>query len=373
MNEGLNGVWGTSAQMVYAAGGSLWTNAVVYRYDGSSWISLGGVSGVFPGLSNVWGTAEDDVWAIAFGMQVLHFDGSSWEFTDIVDEPLFGIWGSSPTDVFVVGGGIWQHPLIMHYSGDGWLPMSGAAGEWLNAVWGSSATDVYAVGEKAVNHYNGYLWSPMNMGSISLSDVTLEDVWGSSGTDVYAVGDTILHYDGTSWSKLTSGTTDFLTTVWGSSRRDVFVGGWYGELRHLTSDLPTQEGGSCPRPVTIYCQSTLFGSNVNQPSNYSNYSCAGRNDTGQEVYYRLHNPVYGQATVRLTPREADLDLIVVGADGTGGCDPAGQCLGSSQTNGATALEQVTFDIAPGETYYFIVDGYSGALSGYTIEVDCVKQ
>ena len=41
---------------------------------------------------------------------------------------------------------------------------------------------------------------------------TLHGVWGSSGSDVYAVGlyGTILYYDGSTWSSLSSGTTNNL-------------------------------------------------------------------------------------------------------------------------------------------------------------------
>jgi hypothetical protein len=44
-------------------------------------------------------------------------------------------------------------------------------------------------------------------------------VWGSSGSDVFAVGSngTILHYDGSSWSSMTSGTSAWLFGVGGSS------------------------------------------------------------------------------------------------------------------------------------------------------------
>ena len=40
----------------------------------------------------------------------------------------------------------------------------------------------------------------------------LDGVWGSSATDVFAVGDsgTILHYNGSAWSAMSSGTTNEL-------------------------------------------------------------------------------------------------------------------------------------------------------------------
>ncbi|RME70944.1 MAG: hypothetical protein D6784_15885 [Chloroflexi bacterium] len=59
--------------------------------------------------------------------------------------------------------------------------------------------------------------------------VWLNSVWGSRANDVFAVGDngTILHYDGSSWSAMNSGFPDYdFFDIWGTSSRDVFVVGW---------------------------------------------------------------------------------------------------------------------------------------------------
>ena len=50
---------------------------------------------------------------------------------------------------------------------------------------------------------------------------------GVPASDVFAVGDggTILHYNGSTWSSMTSGTTNYLRGVWGSSGSDVFAVG----------------------------------------------------------------------------------------------------------------------------------------------------
>ena len=55
-------------------------------------------------------------------------------------------------------------------------------------------------------HYNGSAWSPMTSGTTFV----LNGIWGSSGNNVFAVGEggTILHYNGSAWSPMTSGTTD---------------------------------------------------------------------------------------------------------------------------------------------------------------------
>ncbi len=70
-------------------------------------------------------------------------------------------------------------------------------------------------------------------------------MWGNSSSDVFAVGDsgTILHYDGSSWSGMTSATTDYLEAVWGSSATNVFAVGHYGMILHY-NDTPPAAGFS---------------------------------------------------------------------------------------------------------------------------------
>lgn len=63
----------------------------------------------------------------------------------------------------------------------------------LYGVWGTSFTNLFAVGvDGTILHYNGSIWSSMSSGTSN----SLYSVWGTSSSDVYAVGDggTILHY-----------------------------------------------------------------------------------------------------------------------------------------------------------------------------------
>ena len=115
--------------------------------------------------------------------------------------------------------------------------LTGAAGScdlwtpsWLfRAVWGSSSSDVFAVGwYGAILHYDGSTWSLMESGT----DESLFGVWGSSASDVFAVGGsgTILHYDGSTWSLMDSGMDEWFGGVWGSSASDVFAVGGNGTI-----------------------------------------------------------------------------------------------------------------------------------------------
>jgi hypothetical protein len=119
------------------------------------------------------------------------------------------VWGSSGSDVFVVGSegkpltvDLGGYPgRILHYDGRTSSPVSGPATDWLNTIWGSSSSDVFAAGyDGTILHYDGSAWSPMSSGTYD----RLLGVWGSSGSDIFAVGDggTILHYDGSAWSPI---------------------------------------------------------------------------------------------------------------------------------------------------------------------------
>ena len=72
-------------------------------------------------------------------------------------------------------------------------------------------------------------------------DTNLMDTWGSSANDIYAVGfkGTILHFDGSSWTQMQSGTEANLEGVWGYVikddtgavlRTDVFAAGSDGTI-----------------------------------------------------------------------------------------------------------------------------------------------
>jgi hypothetical protein len=73
-------------------------------------------------------------------------------------------------------------------------------------------------------------WSVMTSGTTN----NLNSIWGSSGSDVFAVGDsgTILHYDGTAWSAVASPTTDNLNSIWGSSNTHAIAVGDNGTILH---------------------------------------------------------------------------------------------------------------------------------------------
>jgi len=115
---------------------------------------------------------------------------------------------------------------------------------WLRGIWGTSASNVFAVGESGtILHYDGSGWSPMNSGTTEY----LYSIWGSSGTDIYSVGaaGTILHFNGSRWSPEESGTIENLRGVWSSSETDMFIVGDNSSILHFDgSSWSPMESGS---------------------------------------------------------------------------------------------------------------------------------
>jgi hypothetical protein len=159
-------------------------------------------------LSDVWGSSATDVYAVgnyrafdnpdADRAVVLHYNGQEW--SEVVREPNLEfrrIWGSSPTDVYVTGNALVAGEasrdrgagVLWHFDGSGWSTVASPTSSPLGAIWGSSPSDVYLLGgaqgtSGTIWHFDGTSWTPINTGGADLLDI-----WGSSATDVFAVGE----------------------------------------------------------------------------------------------------------------------------------------------------------------------------------------
>jgi len=119
-------------------------------------------------------------------------------------------------------------------SASGWVSQMNPGfyqGLELDTVWGTSSSDVFTVGTYGtIIHYNGKSWSKMTSGTTD----DLFGIWGSSPSDVYACGTNgiILHYDGKTWSQMASNSAAIFTYIWGSSSSDIFAVATLGAIQH---------------------------------------------------------------------------------------------------------------------------------------------
>lgn len=254
----LEDVWGSSGDDVFAVG----DGGTILHYDGTAWSAMNSGSGEW--LRGVSGTSSQDVYVVGSRV-ILHWDGVEWRpMSGAGDRYLFDVWARSPSEVHAVGwndiltfdGTEWRespHPLtdgslgsvwgtdgaiiasggagtLMLDDGSGWRVWRRGVTEVLQGVW-ASETKTIAVGGSQAWSFDGAEWSLM---ALPADDLSLSEVWGSSPTDVFAVGGggTILHYDGSAWRSMESGTAAHLRGIGGSAPNDVFAVGSDGVILH---------------------------------------------------------------------------------------------------------------------------------------------
>ena len=186
-------------------------------------------------LWDVWGDGLGNVFIVGQIGTILRYDGTEWTSYVSPENPAYGfdtlrgVWGTSATDVYVVGDSD-SMASALHYDGSLWTYMS-VTGSVLYDVWGFGSDDVYAVDEAgAVFRYDGVQWTEDDSGSSWL--------WGISGFTsnavglLYAVGEsgTIVHYDGDDWNEMAGGTSEFLKSAWGVSEDDLYAVGYAGTI-----------------------------------------------------------------------------------------------------------------------------------------------
>ena len=228
----LNAVWSGGPAQTFAVG----VAGTILHHDGQSWARMA-TSSDWPILS-IWGSSPADLYAVG-GVPgsgdtpavatLLHYQGSVW--SPVAPSALhgahgfFSVWGSGPDDVYVIAA----YGTILHYDGLSWSVVQHPFSDqmlYLTAIWGSGPDDIFAVGQEGmVLHYDGASWE-LSYDLWGSGHVLLQAVWGSGPTDVFAVGDSmIIHYDGSDWSTMPAPDASNLNAVWGRSPTDVYAAG----------------------------------------------------------------------------------------------------------------------------------------------------
>jgi hypothetical protein len=187
----IDSLWGTSKSNLYAV-----TSSALRHYDGSWSSEVAGLDNNDVDFTDsFYGTAADDVWYSDHNQssepsrtpRLMHYDGSQW--TDV--------WSNLPAQVH-------QYPQKGLY---------GLFGSGRDDLWGMQSP-------RTVVHYGGSTWT---VGGPTTCD--LMHGWASSKKNAWLVGKggCTFHWDGTSWSKVDSGTTLDLYRVRGTDPRTVWI------------------------------------------------------------------------------------------------------------------------------------------------------
>ena len=142
----LTSVWGTSASNVYATG----VNGTLLRWNGTAWsrIDLGLAATSANNLYNVWGGSGTDVWVAGRNGLLFHStDGVTFSRISLASLGLsatyfWGMWGTGPNDVYLSTG----NGNVVHWDGTKWWPHTTGQSSHLFGVWGTSITNMFGVG-----------------------------------------------------------------------------------------------------------------------------------------------------------------------------------------------------------------------------------
>ena len=187
-------------------------------------------------LWSIWGSSTSDVFVVGDKGTALHFDGarpkgSSWwkALSSGTSQTLGGVWGSSPHDVFAAGTG----GFLAHYDGIKWTAQTSGITQPLWGLWSNGPTDVYAGGGGGVVLHNDRGQTPASWKALSSgSPHLIREVWGMGPSSIFAVGEqgAILRHDGAGFKVMTSPTKETLNGVWGSGPSNLLAVGNSGTI-----------------------------------------------------------------------------------------------------------------------------------------------
>jgi hypothetical protein len=183
----------------------------------------------------------------------------AWTQSTIPGEAgLTGCWVFGPNSIYVVGGSvykstdgqIWKDVIPSTNSGSLSGQLSGAS------MFGFNENDYWLVaGDNLFHVLNGFA-TYYSFGPSTVPG-RFHSCWGTSSSDMYAVGDggTILHFDGSTWTKMQSGTTYNITDIWGTADNNIWAAGYH---QSINSSVLLHFDGSTWKPIDL----SLFGPNI---------------------------------------------------------------------------------------------------------------
>jgi hypothetical protein len=226
--------------------------------DNVPYVPLNAITAI--SASNVWTVGQD-----SGSPQINHWNGSSWSQSSLPSGPcsvfeadcaLTGVSADSASDMIAVGEGTiptssgWTtEALAYRWNGAAWSQLtvpSGVTYDEMEHVQAFSPTDAWAVGvgssattdvtvATALN-WNGSSWTQVATPVSTDEDLSVNAISGDSASDIWVVGQTvtpgyrnrqftsvIMHYNGSSWTQMTSPDNSGLTDVDAVSPTDAWA------------------------------------------------------------------------------------------------------------------------------------------------------
>ena len=257
LDSALISVWGTAADDVWAVGGDAGEGPLVLHFDGTAWTRLD--TGASGDLWWVFGFAGGPVYLGGTGGLSLRYqDGAFTTLTAPTTDTVFGMWGTSPANMWAVGGALGgaSGAFAWRLEGDTWVAAAGFPADLATSavmwkVFGRAEDDVWLVGTLGtVVHWDGSGFTPADTGT-GESLFTVHEAGGRYA----AVGGfgtaTILENEGGGWTNVSPQGAPPMIGVCLTADGDGFAVGQYGSVYQRTSD------GWVPEETDIFAGEAL--------------------------------------------------------------------------------------------------------------------
>lgn len=200
-------------------------------------------------ICDVWMFDKNNAWAVgeiylrdstgnidnATRYNVAKWNGTKWTLEKIQYATEFNaIFAFSTTDVWTCTSAPY------HWDGSTWKSynVTGLFNGYAYGLWGTSSNNLYMVGGNgSIAHYNGTTWSKMT----SNTTVDLEDIYGLDANHIWATGtnadysrSVVLFYDGNTWKTiyddqlLTPSKRYEFSSLWTSRGKSLYLAGICG-------------------------------------------------------------------------------------------------------------------------------------------------
>ena len=147
------------------------------------------------GLMNVWGTSASDVFVVGAdpgpGPGVYHYDGEAWtRLKTGTSGDLWWTYGFKGGPVFMGGA----NGTILKYEAGTFTKLPTPGSDVVFGIWGASPTDLWAVGGRQTGggafawRWDGSAWTPAQGLPADTAGAIFFKVWGCSPSDVWIVG-----------------------------------------------------------------------------------------------------------------------------------------------------------------------------------------
>lgn len=269
----LSAIGGTSATDIWAAGTKLGdgtASPLIVHFNGRTWSNASPARPATGELNGVAADAAGDAWAVGQGVPgrilTLHWDGSTWSQVPSPDPgrssgALAAVAASTPDNAWAAGSTMKtaaspSRALALHWNGTAWsvasLPGSGNGDTRLNAVTVLNPRSAWAAGSSCpqagcapgtkipafILSWNQTAWSRASTPDLPAGS-QLTGTAAISATSAWAVGarpspdrtgtvTLILHWNGRSWSTVTSpraGQSSSFAAVSAASATDAWAAG----------------------------------------------------------------------------------------------------------------------------------------------------